>query len=205
MRTDLIPPQHSGSGFFRWTMSDGDKPTFTATDGSWLLLIPVGYYTIFGLFILAVPFLALMPGQPKLTQKIWLQMFLMTWLFGALLFWLARIFWGGAEPYRLSLDLATRHYTLRKGFRGRVKVWMGTFEDIREVYLRKCGRPRGSDKYIYNVIISWKLSGQSTRLWTYSSKQADDPNPKLWAQIFCQELGVPFGGTLSGDIWQKWE
>ena len=183
MRTDLVPPQHSGSGFFRWSMSDGDKPTFTATFGSWLLFIPAGYFAIFGLLCLVVPFLAIMPGQPKLTQKIWLQIFLITWLFGALLLYLVRIIWVGAEPYRLSLDLATRHYTLRKGSRGREKVWTGTFEDIREVYLWKRGRPRGSDEYNYNVIISWKITGQSTRLWTYNSKSTDDPNRKRGQEI----------------------
>ena len=205
MRTDLVPPQQSCRGFLRWSLSDGDKPTFTTIYGSRLAFIPVAYVAIIGLFFLVVPLLAMMPGQPKYPQKVWLQMFLIAWPISTLIFYAARMFWIMAEPYRLSLDLATRHYILRKGFRKNERVWTGTFDDIREIYLRKHGRPRGSDEYGYSVIISWKISGQSTPLWTYGSKSADDSAPETWARAFCQELGVPFGGVLAGDFVKRWK
>ena len=110
MRIDLVPPQPSGSRFLRWTLSEGDRPIYTAAYGSWLIFIPVAYLAIIGLVCLAVPFLAVMPGQPKLTQKAWLQIFLEAWPFGALILYAARRVWVMAEPYRLILDLATRHY-----------------------------------------------------------------------------------------------
>ena len=208
MRTNLAPPRQDLAGFVRWPESSPEDSTITITDGSWLGFIPVAIFVMCGLFCVVLPILALtMPVPPKPIQlpgPLELGEYLLMWLLGALLLYAARVVFSWAQPSRLSLDLAGRSYTLREGFRRRERVWAGTFDDIREIYVWK-RRPRGSDQYMHNVIISWKMRGVSTRLWTYNSKSADDPKPETWAKGFCQELGVPFGGVLVGDIIRKWE
>ncbi len=206
MNTDLAPPQGNLAGFVRWSEPGAGNSLYTITFGTWLMLIPFLWVAAGGLFCLVLPILAMTmpaPARAAPPQSEW-PYYLVMWLFSLLMFWAARQVWVMAEPYRLSLDIATRHYTLRKGFRWNEKVWTGTFEDIREVYIWK-RRPQRSYQYLYNVIISWKMSGVSTPLWTYNSKSADDPKPETWARIFCQELGVPFGGILTGDFVKRWK
>ncbi|MDQ2799669.1 MAG: hypothetical protein M3Y13_08520 [Armatimonadota bacterium] len=203
MNTDLAPPRQNLSGFVRWPKSDADGSIVTITFGSWLLWIPITIFVIFALLCLAAPFLAVMPGQPKLTLRAWLPLF-GTWLWSLLFLYGARAVWFMAQPYHLNLDLASRRYELRKGYRRSEKIWTGTFEDINEIYIWKRWS-RHCERHIYNVNISWKMQKQVTSLWTYTSKLADDPKPEIWARNFCSELGVPFGGILTGEFVKRWK
>lgn len=147
MRTDLAPPRQDLAGFVRWPESSPEDSTITITYGSWLGLIPVAIFVMGGLFCVVGPILALtMPVPPKQIQLpgpsvigTWLG----AWLLGALFLYAARVVFSWAEPSHLSLDLARRSYILREGFRRRERVWTGTFDDIREIYVWK-RRPRGS-------------------------------------------------------------
>jgi len=202
VRTDLAPPQQHLRGFVRWPAPGADSTAIMVTSGSWLELIPVAFFGIFGLLCFAFPFLAVMPGQPPLTNSQWFPLF-SAWLFSALSFYAARLVLRLAQPYQLSLDLCSRRYALRKGFRPNVKVWTGDFDDIQKIYVWE-RRERSADGYIHNVIISWAMKGVETSLWTYISKKPDDPKPEAWATKFCQELGVPFGGVLTGKYTKTW-
>lgn len=204
MTKDLAPPRQDLGGFVRWPASGVDGSTLVITFGSWLGFIPAAVLAIFASLCLMAPFLAIMlPGQPPLTLDDWFGV-CGAWLFSALFFYAARSTLHMAEPSCLSLDLASRRYILRKGFQRTGKNWMGTFDDIQGIYVwKRWGR--ATECCIYNVNIYWEMKGGVTSLWTYYSKRADDPKPEAWAENFCRELGVPFGGVLTGKYFKTWK
>lgn len=206
MTKDLAPPRQDLGGFVRWPAPGADDSTLTVTFGSWLALIPVAFLVLMGLVCLTLPFLAItmpMPGQPALTLENWFS-FLAMWLLSALIFYGARLVLRMVKPSWLNLDLAARRYVLWEGFRPNRKVWTGDFDDIQKIYIWTRWE-RSNDRYIYNINISWAMRSVVTSLWTYTSKKPDDPKPEAWAENFCQELGVPFGGVLTGKYSKTWK